>query len=134
MTMRPTKSLLPLLLLLASLPAVASAGLRPVAEQAKIDKLISEVRDSGGTFIRNGDEFDSVKAADHLRRKLDYAGAKIQTAREFITGVASRSERSGEPYLLRLPGSKEPIPLRDWLAARLDEMESRERTKPHGSG
>jgi hypothetical protein len=117
----------------AAIVWTAGAGLlgavRPAAEQAKIDRLLAQVRSSGATFIRNDQEYDAEKAASHLRTKLFLAGRRVQTARDFIRGVASRSQESGRPYLLRFPGTA-PRPLQDWLLERLAEMEAPPPTFP----
>jgi hypothetical protein len=55
----------------------------------------------GAVFIRNGSEYDATKAAEHLRRKLDYAGKRIQTADQFIDKLATGSSMTGKPYRIR---------------------------------
>jgi len=95
-----------------------SAATRPKAEQDKIDFLIQEIRSSPGVFVRNGQEYDGKKAAAHVKGKLFIAGRRVQTAEDFIRGVASRSEESGKPYTLRSPGEPE-VPLGGWLSRRL---------------
>ncbi|MGE5277990.1 MAG: DUF5329 family protein [Acidobacteriota bacterium] len=97
---------------------------RDPAEQAKIDRLLEMVRGSGATFIRNGKEYDAGRAVSHLKQKLFLAGGRVRTASEFVRGVASHSEASGRPYLLRLPGG-EIRPLGDWLLEKLAAMETR---------
>lgn len=111
-------------------PALAAAGLllvagpalaakRPAAEQARIDRLIEDVGQSKAVFIRNGVEYDAAKAVSHLKFKLFMAGSRVQSAKDFIDGVASHSEESGQPYEIRLPGAKARVPLRAWLFERL---------------
>jgi hypothetical protein len=86
-------------------PRTAVAPVAPVArlsEAQKIQALIHSVETlKGAVFIRNGSEYDSAKAADHLRRKLDYAGKRIQTAEQFIDKLATGSSMSGKPYKIR---------------------------------
>ncbi len=102
---------------------VAGAASRPPAEQEKIDWLLDRVRASDAIFLRNGAAYDGGKAASHLRRKLFFAGGRVQTAREFIAGIATRSEESGQPYGIRPKGAASALPLGDWLLARLIEHE-----------
>jgi hypothetical protein len=72
-------------------------------EATKIDYLIASVEAlEGAKFLRNGREYDAVKASDHLRLKLRYAGDKVKTAEDFIRLCASGSSISGEPYSIRL--------------------------------
>ena len=85
-------------------PVVPRAGLvvPHMTEAAKIQALISSVEHlPGAVFIRNGSEYDGAKAAAHLRDKLDYAGARIKTAEQFIDKLASASSMTGKPYKIR---------------------------------
>jgi hypothetical protein len=109
--------------LLATSAALAAS--RPAAEQAKIDWLLSEVGNSNAVFIRNGTEYDGVKALAHLKMKLFFAGRRVQTARQFIVGVASHSEASGKPYEIRLSDGRQ-LPLQTWLLERLAVYEKGE--------
>ena len=80
------------------------------------------MRESGATFIRNGKEYDAERTVSHLKQKLFLAGARVRTASDFVRGVATHSEASGRPYLLRLPGG-EVRPLGDWLLEKLAAIE-----------
>lgn len=118
---RRSKVIQPLLLLCAALYFAASysAGAsRPAAEQARIDWLLEEIRNSKATFIRNGSEYDAAKAVSHLKTKLLFAGRRVQTARQFIVGVASHSEETGKPYEIRGQDGKQG-PMETWLLERL---------------
>ena len=105
-----------MVLFVTALPAFAAS--RPAAEQAKINWLLEEVRNSKATFIRNGSEYEAAKAVSHLKTKLLFAGRRVQTARQFIVGVASHSEESGKPYEIREPDGKQG-PMETWLLERL---------------
>jgi hypothetical protein len=109
------------------LPAAAEAAKRPEAEQQKIDWLLEQIRKSDAVFIRNGSRYDGEKAASHIKSKLWFAGNRVQTARDFIMGVASKSEDSGKPYEIRPKGATASMPLGDWLVARLVEYEKSRR-------
>jgi hypothetical protein len=98
--------------------AVAFAASRPAGEQAKIDWLLEEIGNSKATFIRNGKEYDASKAVSHLKTKLLFAGSRVQTARQFIVGLASNSSESGKPYEIRLPDGNQ-LKLGAWLLDRL---------------
>jgi len=104
------------------LVAAADAASRPPAEQAAIDWLISQVKSSDAVFIRNGVEYNGEKAAAHIKMKLSFAGKRVQTARDFIKGVASRSETSGKPYEIR-PRDGKQQPLEKWLMEKLSIYE-----------
>jgi len=95
---------------------------RSAVEQAKIDRLLEDIRSSKATFLRNDGAYDGTQAASHLKRKLFFAGSRVATARDFVLGVASRSEESGRPYQIRFPGEA-PRPLREWLLERLAALE-----------
>lgn len=111
------------ILFFAAIAAAATATamaspIRPADEQTKIDFLLGEVKKSDDVFIRNGKEYRGSRASAHLATKLRFAGRRVQTATEFILGIASKSEESGKLYEVRSrEGHREP--LRDWLLARL---------------
>lgn len=77
---------------------------------------------SPDVFVRNGQQFDGKKAASHLKGKLFFAGKRVQTARDFIVGIASHSEESGKPYTVR-HGTGTAEPLGNWLSRRLEGYE-----------
>jgi hypothetical protein len=86
----------------AAAPRAATSAPGQMSEAAKIQALIASVEQlKGAVFIRNGSEYDSAKAAAHLRRKLDYAGSKIKTAEQFIDQLATGSSMTGKPYRIR---------------------------------
>jgi Family of unknown function (DUF5329) len=118
---RRSKVIRPLPLFCAALYFAASYSVgasRPAAEQAKIDWLLAEIRNSKATFIRNGNEYDASKAVSHLKTKLFFAGRRVQTVRQFIVGVASHSEETGKPYEIRERDGKQE-PMGTWLLERL---------------
>jgi hypothetical protein len=76
-------------------------------ERKKIDFLISSVEKlKGAKFIRNGEEYDGKKAAEHLRMKLNKAGDRVKTADDFIKLCASQSYITGKPYLIKYQNGK----------------------------
>lgn len=96
-----------------------------------IDALLETVRVSGVVFIRNGKEYTSQEAYDHMREKLKNAQNSWMapprekwTAVMFIDKVASKSSLSGKPYLVRFSDGR-TIESREWLLAQLREMESK---------
>ena len=85
-------------------PSAAS----PLSEEAKIHMLIDRMRKlDGATFIRNGSAHDAEGAAAHLELKWGNAKGDIESAREFIDKIASRSSISGEAYRIRLANGTE---------------------------
>jgi hypothetical protein len=93
-----------------------------MSEPQKIEALLAAIEHSGATFVRNGSEYEPERAVEHLRGKLERAGAKIQSARDFIEGIASRSDTSGKPYEMILP-DKTRTNTHEWLLAKLAELE-----------
>jgi hypothetical protein len=95
----------------------------PSAEQAKVEHLLAYI---GGlkdcVFIRNGREYEAAQAEAHLRMKLQKAGDRVTSAREFIDRCASSSYASGKPYLIRC-GSAAPRPCREVLLEELARCE-----------
>lgn len=91
------------ILLAFFLPTVHAAHAQDAGETAKIQYLIKSIESLQGVkFIRNGNEYDSTRAADHLRYKLKKAGSRVKTAEDFIQ-LCSKSYLSGEAYRMRYP-------------------------------
>jgi hypothetical protein len=89
------------LLFLTVLLAAPAFG-RPYPERSRIAYLIDSIAAlHDARFIRNGSEYDSAQAADHLRLKLRHAGSRVSTAEDFIVYCATRSSMSGEKYRIR---------------------------------
>ena len=75
---------------------------RAPLENQKIDYLIAAIETlSDAKFVRNGTAYDAKAAADHLRRKLKYAGSHVKSAEDFISYCATKSSMSGKPYEIR---------------------------------
>lgn len=101
-----------------------TAATTPLSESQKIDGLLARLMDSDAVFIRNGEEHIGVHAAAHLRTKLDAAGGRVKTAREFIEQVASRSSVSGEVYKVKTKEGR-TLDSREWFTRELDSIERR---------
>jgi len=121
--MKRERALIAALFLVLAISPAAWAAKRPPAEQKKIDWLIEQVGQSNAVFIRNGTAYDAAKAVSHLKFKLFMAGARVQTVKDFVEGVASSSSETGQPYLIRPHGAAAPMPMHDWLTARLAEYD-----------
>ena len=99
-----------------------------LTEDQKIEsliKIVAELKDA--VFIRNGKEHSAKAAAEHLRKKWDYARKEVKTARDFIDKIASKSHTTGQPYLIRFKDGRE-VKSGDFLSDRLKEIEKT--TKP----
>jgi len=89
-------------LLLIGLSTIGQAGDLSPLESRKIDFLINAIATLGDAkFVRNGTSYDARTAADHLRLKLKNAGARVQSADDFIRYCATASSVSGIPYQIR---------------------------------
>ena len=85
---------------LLTLRAVAAAP--PPHESTRIEKLIQLVETRKDMkFVRNGTEYSCAEAGKFLRGKLESMGQDVNTAREFIERIASKSSMSGEPYRVK---------------------------------
>ena len=93
-------------------------------EKAKIEYLIERVRKSPYTFVRNGSEYTSNEAAEHLGWKYSHVKDRIQTARQFIEHLATRSSTSGKLYLTKLADGI-TYPTGEMLTNELDTLESK---------
>ena len=86
--------------------------------QSEIDHLISYIRNSDCTFIRNGKAYGPEEAVQHILKKYDYFRSKIETAEAFIDFCATKSILSNRPYEIGCPG-KDVIENRAWLLMEL---------------
>ena len=75
-------------------------------ESAKIRYLLDRIAGSRDTFIRNGNTHDGRTARRWLLYKLTHWVSGVQTAQDFVTRVASFSQKTGEPYLVRTQDGK----------------------------
>ena len=90
--------------------ALASASLSLQAAEfgnPEVDHILTFVRDSSCTFIRNGTDHTSAEAADHIAMKAKHAGVKVTNGDALIDLVASKSSITGQPYHVRCPGLPE---------------------------
>ena len=95
----------------------------PLSEEAKIEALLRALRDlKDATFIRIGRETSCPSAADFLRRRWKRGREEINTAREFIEELATRSPWNSEPYVIRFRDGTER-PSGEFLKERLAELE-----------
>ncbi len=114
-----------LAVLAAALLAPALARALSAADAGRVERLIEHVgRQSGVSFVRNGEAFDAQRAARHLRMKLEFAAGRVRSVDEFIDHVASRSSTTGRPYLVRLADGSE-VPAAQWLRAELARIEAK---------
>lgn len=94
-----------------------------LTETQKIEMLIKHVAElKDAKFIRNGKGHDAKAAAEHLRKKWDYAKKEIKTARDFIQKIATESYVGKKPYLIRFKDGRE-VKAGDYLSERLKEIE-----------
>lgn len=93
-------------------------------EKKKIEFLISSVESlKGAKYVRNGEEYDGKKAAEHLRIKLEKVGGRVKTAEDFITLIASKSYMTGKPYMILFPDGK-TVEAEKFLREKLKEFNS----------
>ncbi|MGZ9170580.1 MAG: DUF5329 family protein [Candidatus Binatia bacterium] len=112
--------------LLVSLTAVSFVNAQNLAaiEKQKIEALIKQVGDlKEAKFVRNGSTYEPATAVRFLRGKWNANKADINSARDFIEKIATKSGTSGKPYLMRYSDGKE-IPSREFLLAELKKLES----------
>lgn len=89
-----------------------------------IEYLIDQVAKSRLTFTRNGIDYSSQEAADHIRKKYEYFISRIKSPEDFIQVCASKSILSGKPYLVTTARGK--ITVEKWLGEILMEYEKKE--------
>jgi len=83
----------------------------------EIKHLLAFIADSGCTFIRNNDEYPSIKAKSHIERKYNYVKSRVSSTEDFIKYAATKSSMSGKHYMVSCSGDKTASS--QWL---LDEL------------
>lgn len=71
------------------------------SEIGKIEELLARIESADLIFIRNGKEYSSRDAAQHIRTKWKRA-PEIVTLNDFIEKIASHSSTTGEPYQVKM--------------------------------
>lgn len=87
-------------------------------ESAQIEELLKKIETSRIIFIRNGTEYSSKEAAEHLRSKWRESKGKVKTMDSFIENIASTSSMSGKPYLVKM-NNGEIILAKSWYKEQL---------------
>ena len=130
---RPAMTGLLAALLVLLLEPVSSLGAEPA--DAEIQHLLQFVGESGCIFVRNGDEYRSPEARDHMEMKYGYGKRRIKTAEAFIEHIATRSSMTRKPYMVRCDGQE--LPSAQWLTEALQryrEQASSSDTRAFESG
>jgi hypothetical protein len=107
---------------------IAIIVIAPMKSQAdtelEIKHIIEYIESSKCTFIRNGKEYNTKEALEHILNKYEYTKRLIKSAEDFIEYTATKSSMSGRPYTVRCDGRE--ILSFEWL---LEELK-RFRDKP----
>lgn len=116
-----------LLVFVGSLVGVAQP--KPLTEEQKINQLIAYIEQlPNAKFVRNGSKYSAKEAAEHLRKKYNYAKDDIKTATEFIEELASKSSMSGKEYTIEFADGK-VVKSGDLLRKKLAEIEQTNQKK-----
>ena len=100
---------------------VLSYHISCLAETTKeIAALLNFVERTECTFIRNGKEYDSLEARQHIEKKYNYYKERITTAEDFIKYSAAKSSITGKPYKVLCNGVR--MNSAEWLNAELDKV------------
>jgi hypothetical protein len=112
-----------LVLILSIITNLNSYSNSKLTENQKIDKLIEYVAGlNDATFIRNGSEHTAKEAANHLKRKRDWIGDDLKTAKQFIEKAATKSSFSGKYYMIKFKDGRK-IKNCELLYQKLKEIE-----------
>lgn len=103
------------LLILLFFNISCSAGTRE-----DIATLLQYIEQSKCTFTRNGNQYDSLAARQHIEKKYNYYMKRITTAEEFIQYSATKSTLTGKPY--KVFCDEVGMNSSDWLNAELDKI------------
>lgn len=86
---------------------------------SEIEHLLTSIGKSNCTFIRNGKEYTSTDAEEHLRMKYRKGKNWVENADQFIERIATKSTLSGDPYYIRCSESKQSVS--NWLSEILEK-------------
>ena len=86
----------------------------------EIAVLLNFIERSECTFIRNGKQYDTLEARQHIEKKYNYYKEQIITAEDFIQYSATKSSITGKPYTVICNGVRSNSS--DWLNAELDKV------------
>ena len=89
----------------------------------EISSLLLFIEQSKCTFIRNGKQYDALKAREHIEKKYAYYKERITSAEDFILYSATKSSITGEPYRVICNGVN--MITSDWLKAELAQLRTR---------
>lgn len=90
---------------------------------AEIASLLEFVERSECVFIRNGNQYDSLTARQHIEKKYNYYKERISNAEDFIFLSATKSSITGKPYTVLCDGRA--MNSSEWLNAELKKMRTR---------
>jgi hypothetical protein len=103
---------------------IAATVLVPIESQAdteiEIKHIIEYIENSKCTFIRNGKEYNTKEALEHILNKYEYTKHWIKSAEDFIKYTATKSSMSGRPYTVRCDGQE--ILCAEWLSEELNRF------------
>ena len=94
-----------------------------VANSVEITHLLKFIENSGCTFERNGVQYDSREAREHINSKYEHIENHVHSAEDFIRYAATRSSMSGRLYHVICEGNK--ITSAEWLHGELTRFRSR---------
>ena len=106
-----------------SAPQLAVAADNSTGHGHEITRLITKVKQSECTFIRNGKSYSADKAAKFLRFKFKRAKDDIFTSEDFISQLATKSSTSNKPYKIQCEGKKVNTGAQ-WLQRQLQALRS----------
>ena len=89
--------------------------------EGTIKYLLSYVKGSDCTFIRNNREYTAEEATGHIQRKYKHFKSKIKTPEDFIRLSATKSLITGKPYMVKTKSGK-LMTSEDWLLEVLEDF------------
>ncbi len=88
----------------------------PGDQVSEVSHLLEFIKTSSCTINRNGTDYPSAKAVDHILTKYDYFRDNIENTEDFIRFSATKSTMSGKYYTVNCP-DKKTINTQEWLLA-----------------
>ena len=89
------------------------------ADEQVIEKLLAQVAAQADVqFVRKGEAYDAATAVKFLRGKWDRQREDVNTVRDFIDKIATKSSTTGQPYLIKFKDGH-TVECRDYLLGLL---------------
>ena len=95
----------------------------PLTTEEEVEKLLQHLSElKGAVLVRNGEVYSVKNGVSHLIFKAQAFNSEINSSEDFINLIASKSDSSGELYMIHFVDASESISLNEWLHQCLGQI------------